>query len=158
MLSLVMAPFATYLIILSDWRVAWFVLGALVLLLAMPLAYLLIKETAESIGELPDGDEAVPETPGSTSHSRLRGPIETDSLIQSLKTMPIWQLSGAYFICGVTTAIISAHYVPFAIDRGASPATAAIAFGVMNGLNVLGVIAVGSISDRFSRKKLLGIT
>ena len=156
--SLVMAPFATYLIIMSNWRVAWFVLGSLILLLALPLAYLFIKETPESIGQAPDGDPVASEATNSALNARPRGPIETDSLMQSLKTGPIWQLTGAYIICGVTTAIISAHYVPFAIDRGASPATAALAFGIMNGLNVLGVIAVGSLADRFSRKKLLGAT
>ena len=55
----------------------------------------------------------------------------------------------------MTTAIISAHYVPFAIDRGASPGTAALAFGLMTGLNVLGVIGVGIVSDRLGRKNLL---
>jgi MFS family permease len=65
-------------------------------------------------------------------------------------------MSGAYFVCGMTTAILSAHYVPFAIDRGASPGTAAMAFGLMAGLNVVGVIAVGLLSDRFGRKHLLG--
>ena len=64
-------------------------------------------------------------------------------------------MSGAYFVCGMTTAIISAHYVPFAIDRGISAGMAATAFGLMSGLNVLGVIAVGSVSDKLGRKNLL---
>ena len=70
---------------------------------------------------------------------------------------PMWQINGAYFICGVTTAIISAHYVPFAIDRGVSAATAALAFGVMMGLNGVGVLGVGFISDKMPRKNLLEI-
>jgi MFS family permease len=65
-------------------------------------------------------------------------------------------MSGAYFVCGMTTAIISVHYVPFAIDRGLSSSTAALAFGLMSGLNVLGVIGAGAISDRLGRKYLLG--
>ena len=47
----------------------------------------------------------------------------------------------------------------YKVDINAKPEDAyraAIAFGVMMGLNVAGVILVGSISDRFSRKNLLG--
>src|SRR5918992_326855 len=45
-----------------------------------------------------------------------------------------------------------------AIGLGVSPATAAIAFGFMMGLNVIGSIAAGVLSDRFSRKNLLALT
>jgi MFS family permease len=68
----------------------------------------------------------------------------------------MWQLTGSYFVCGATTAIISAHYVPFAIERGTSPGVAAMAFGVMSGLNIVGVLAAGMISDRIGRKNTLG--
>ena len=40
--SLILAPFAAYLILATDWRIAWLVLGALILFLAMPLAFMLI--------------------------------------------------------------------------------------------------------------------
>jgi MFS family permease len=69
----------------------------------------------------------------------------------------MWQISGGYFVCGFTTAIISAHFVPFAIEKGFSPSTAATAFGVMSGLNIVGVIAAGALADRFGRKNLLGL-
>ena len=46
---------------------------------------------------------------------------------------------------------------PFAIDRGISPGVAALAFGVMMGLNGVGVLGVGFISDKMPRKNLLGI-
>ena len=59
-------------------------------------------------------------------------------------------------IVGATTAIITVHYVPFALDRDISPAMAGLAFGLMGGLNVVGVIIVGFLADRFSRKNLLG--
>jgi MFS family permease len=63
----------------------------------------------------------------------------------------------AYFICGATTFVLSVHFVPYAIERGVSPAMAATAFGLMSGLNVAGSIGAGMLSDRFGRKNLLAL-
>ena len=155
--SLVLAPFATYMILLVGWRFTWLALGAMILCLALPLAMLLIRDDPAQMGESPDGD-ADRSGRGATKRAtpEARGPLEVDRWRESYRSPPIWQMSGAYFVCGMTTAIISAHYVPFAIDRGSSPGTAALAFGLMSGLNVLGVIAVGFISDKLGRKNLLG--
>lgn len=158
--SMVLAPFATYLILLAGWRMTWAVLGILILALGVPLALLLIRNDPADVGETPDGDRD-PTATAKEGESRAsasaerHGPLEVENWRDSYKSPPIWQLSGAYFVCGMTTAIISAHYIPFAIDRGASPGTAALAFGLMTGLNVLGVIGVGIVSDRLGRKNLL---
>ena len=155
--GLVLAPFATYLIIVANWRLAWVVLGAFMVFLAFPLALLLIRDTPEDIGEVPDGDTDAQGRPQSAeSNQVIAAPLEVDDWKDSLRTPPMWQLSGAYFICGMTTLIISVHYVPFAIDRGTSPQVAAWAFGLMMILNFVGVNIIGLISDRFSRKNLLG--
>ena len=130
-----------------------------IVVLGVPLALLLIRDDPAEMGETPDGEgepTATPATAGSRPVTGRRGPLEIDDWRDSYRSPPIWQLSSAYFVCGMTTAIISAHYVPFAIDRGASPGTAALAFGLMAGLNVVGVIGVGAVSDRLGRKNLLG--
>ena len=56
----------------------------------------------------------------------------------SLRSLPIWQLSGAYFVCGATTSMLGVHFVPYAIGQGISPTIAASAFGFMMFLNILG--------------------
>ena len=156
--ALVLAPFAAYMILLAGWRTTWMVLGAMKLVLAVPLAAMLIKNAPSDIGELPDGRSASPERGGrdqGQTQDAPRGPLEAETWHQSYRSRPMWQMTGAYFVCGMTTAIISFHYVPFAIDRGVSLGMAALAFGVMNALNVVGVLAVGFISDKLGRKNLL---
>lgn len=155
--GLVLAPFAAYLIMHAEWRTTWIVLGAMQLLIAFPLAMLLIKNDPSDIGEVPDGRQiTLHGSAQNASKVRAQGPLEAEVWRDSYKSPPMWQMTSAYFVCGMTTAIISFHYVPFAIDRGASLGMAALAFGVMNALNVVGVIAVGFISDRMGRKNLLG--
>ena len=156
--AMILAPFATYLILLAGWRTTWFVVGALVILIPLPLVLMFVREDPADIGEVPDGGPARdPERESATSKpSSQTGPLETNTWQESFQSPPMWQLTGAFFVCGVTTALIAAHYVPSAIDRGASPEMAALAFGLMTGLNVVGAIVVGFVSDRFGRKRLLG--
>ena len=154
--ALVLAPFAAYMILLASWRVAWLVLGAMILFLALPLALALIKNDPSDTGEHPDGDPSGADGGAASNGPRdRRAPLEVDDWRDSYRSPPMWQMSGAYFVCGITTAIISAHYVPYAIDRGFSLTTAALAFGLMSGLNVVGVIVIGAVSDRLGRKNLL---
>ncbi len=155
--ALVLTPFTAYLIQIVDWRPTWVVLGGVVLALGVPLALLLIRDDPSDVGEEPDGAQAKSggRSTAAAAASRPKGPLEAEHWRESYRSPPMWQLSGAYFVCGMTTAIISFHYVPFAVDRGFSLGTAALAFGLMSGLNVVGVLSVGAMSDRFERRYLL---
>ena len=75
----------------------------------------------------------------------------------TFKTVAFWQLSGAYFVCGATTAVMSVHFIKHATDTGVADSTAALAFGLMSGLNIVGVILATLLADRFPRKNLLGL-
>ena len=152
--GLLLVPLTVYLIHLVGWRMAWVVLG-LLLIVVVPLAYALLKDDPAELGLLPDGDPQ-PLVAGQTASARP-GPLEVEHWQQSFRSTPIWQLCGGYFVCGFTIALISTHFMPFAIERGVSATTAATAFGLMSGLNVVGVLAVGALADRGGRKNLLGL-
>ena len=42
---------------LTSWRLTWVVMGMLVLVLALPVAYLLLRDDPSDMGLLPDGDQ-----------------------------------------------------------------------------------------------------
>src|SRR5262245_53005701 len=153
--GLLLVPLTVYLIHLVGWRLTWVVLGLLLLMVVVPLAWVLLKDDPAELGLLPDGDPQ-PEQTGQTPAIRP-GPLEVEHWQQSFRSTPIWQLCGGYFVCGFTIALISTHFVPFAIERGVSPTTAATAYGLMSGLNAVGVLAVGALADRGGRKNLLGL-
>ncbi len=155
--GLVLVPLASYLIELAGWRTTWAVLGVMVLALSVPLAYFVMRERPEEMGLRPDGDAAPASEDGKTAAEARRAPLESDRWFTCFGSFPMWQLSGAYFVCGFTTALISAHFVPFAIEEGYSQSMAASAFGVMSGLNVLGVMVAGALGDKFNRKNLLAL-
>jgi MFS family permease len=153
--GLLLVPLTVYLIHFVGWRMAWVVLGLLLLTVVVPLAYALLKDDPAELGLLPDGAPQ-PLGAGQTAPAR-RGPLEVEHWQQSFRSTPIWQLCGGYFVCGFTIALISTHFVPFAIERGVAATTAATAYGLMSGLNVVGVLAVGALADRGGRKNLLGL-
>ena len=152
--AMILIPLSQQLIDLIGWERTWVVLGLLILLLAVPLTYLIIREKPEDLGLIVDGQECITTTPDSSPSNM---PLATDDWKQALRSPLIWQLSGAYFVCGFTTGIISTHFVPYAIEKGYTPSLAATIFGVMSGLNVIGVLTAGKLGDRFQRKNLLAI-
>ena len=75
--SLVLVPFAAFLISLIDWRLSWIILGGMILVLGIPLALIFLHDDPAKKGLTPDGDP-VPEeaaagsaaAPSPTAHSR----------------------------------------------------------------------------------------
>ena len=153
--GLVFVPFLTYLLIWTDWRTSWLIAGGIVVLLGAPLVYLVVRDDPRDVGESPDGNRD-PVSGQSAPGRATFTPLEARTWTAPFRTAPMWQLSIGYFVCGVTTGSISVHYVRWAIAEGITPTTAALAFGLLSGINAIGVILIGSLSDRVERRLLLG--
>ena len=180
--GLLTIPFAAYLmgvidssgIMLGDvqlagWRTVWFLLGMIVVFVAAPLAVFFLRPNPESMGLNPDGDpDPDGARAGSAPAARSTGAYEVDSWRKCFKTPPMWQLSGAYVVCGITTGLLSIHFIPYAEDvlpetvnflGGAwdEKVFAGLVFGIMTGLNAAGVIITGFLGDRLRRKNVLAV-
>ena len=153
--GLVLVPFLTYLFLWTDWRSAWLISSAVVLVLGVPLLYLVLRDDPADLGLHPDGDDGASAAAARTATAA--GPLLARRWRDAFRSAPMWQLSAAYWVCGVTTASISVHYVRWAGAEGITPATAALAFGLLSGLNAVAVLLVGPLSDRLPRKTLLGV-
>ena len=152
--GLILVPFAAYLISLIDWRLSWIVLGVMILVLGLPMAFMFLHDDPAKKGLTPDGDpvpDTVPE--GSPGAAAPPQPLFAENWRQAFKSFPIWQMSFSYFICGSTTFMLSVHFVPMAVEEGIKPQTAALIFGFMSGLNALGATGAGWISDRIGGRK-----
>ncbi|HEU0074332.1 MAG TPA: MFS transporter [Dehalococcoidia bacterium] len=152
--GLVLVPFLTYLFLATTWQTAWIVAGAIALGLGVPLVWMIVRSDPSEMGLLADGD-AQPDAAAGPARPPAQGPLATSRWQDSFRSRPIWQLSLAYWVCGVTTASVSVHFVRWASDEGISPGTAALAFGLLSGINAVSVIVVGTLSDRMERKFVL---
>jgi MFS family permease len=62
----------------------------------------------------------------------------------------------SFLLCGYTsTGVVETHLIPFAQFCGIPPAPSALAFGILMGVNTLGMIAAGYLTDRMNRTLLL---
>ncbi len=156
--GLVLIPFLTYLFLATNWQTAWVVAGVITLVLGVPLLWGIVRSDPSDMGLHPDGDtdEEVAERAASGTDAVPIGPLDAARWQDSYRSAPMWQLSIAYVVCGITTASIAVHFVRWAGDEDISPGTAALAFGLLSGINAASVLFIGSISDRMQRKTLLG--
>jgi MFS family permease len=129
----------------SGWRMSHLYLGIAVLMVTIPMALLMPRHAAAGRG-------------GGAGRAQVAsGPLETTSWTKALCSAPLWQLNGGYFVCGMTVSLFAVHLIPFATDRGFSPASAAKAFGIMAIVSVVGSLLSGALSDRAGRKNILAL-
>ena len=156
--GLLLVPLTAYLVQQLDWRTTWMILGIIVLGFGFPLSFFLLRNDPADMGLRPDGERDTDAQGKPTPPAQpTPGPLELDYWKASLKSGPFWQLSTAYFACGATTSIMSFHFIPYAQEKGMEPATAALAFGLMSGLNVVGLLGATALADKFPRKNLLAL-
>ncbi|MBI2874152.1 MAG: MFS transporter, partial [Firmicutes bacterium] len=175
---LIFPPLSMWLVLTVDWRYAFLVMGILLLVPLLPMILALVRNNPADMNLLPDGVPAVPsekQGPGAavgplptqqqavdrgtgiTSQGAARHDDEVRVPIRAaMRTRPFWLLVGSFMCCGFTGAIINMHFVIMAIDWGIRPMVAAQALGVIGAVNILGLLATGSLSDRFGRKIPLG--
>ena len=148
--TLVLAPFASYLIINFDWRTAYMVLGVIAGILMMSSSLLLRKDPAE-MGLLPDGlktDSAEPDKSNNNDDAQPAGL----SLLQAMRTKSFWFIEVIFIFWGVGLNLVLTHIVPHATDVGISAITAAGVLSLIGGMNIVGRLTMGWVSDRIGRK------
>ena len=75
-----------------------------------------------------------------------------------LKNRSFLFLSLAHIICGTGCGFMMTHIVAFATDFGYSEMIGAGLVSVQGGLNLIGILITGPLSDRIARKNVLSLT
>ena len=148
-----------YCISQYGWRVGWLALGVVPLFLALPVGLKFLRNWPSDIGLKPDGDRETPmeaERRGSAPAVQ-RGRFEVDRWWRAFRSPPIWALLPGLAVGGFTSSVVSHQLVPFAIDRGYSLTTASTIHAVVVMLGAVGAVGAGGLTDRFARKKVLGV-
>ncbi|MBA7466996.1 L-lactate transporter [subsurface metagenome] len=147
--TVVMAPFATYLISNFDWRMAYLVVGLIAWLIVIPLSRLLRKDPYE-IGALPDGVILQSQDIAGEKTSLWAAGL---SLSQAFKTRTFWFFIFIFLLSAFCLLLVFTHLVPHVTDLGFSAGGAAAVLSLMSGVSIAGRVLVGTVSDRIGRKR-----
>jgi MFS family permease len=150
-----LVPVVAYLIAQYGWRLALVILGVLTWLIVLPLSFLL-RNSPEDYGLLPDGGFSGKDTDEEGRTATAAAAREADfSLPQAMGTSAFWILTACLFTHQVTQAAIFVHLIPYVIDRGFDPTSAASVVSVISLASIVGRYGSGWLSDRIDKKWLL---
>ncbi len=147
--QLIFLPVMTWLVVAYGWREATLVLG-IAAFAFLPIILLFMRDNPSDVGLLPYG--ATEEQP-----TFARPPLGF-VLKRVVRVPDFWLLAGSFFVCGATSnGLIGQHFQAHALDHGMTAYAASTAFAVMGGLNFVGVLASGILTDRHDPRRLLMI-
>lgn len=156
--ALVLSPLSQYLILDWGWRPTMFFWAGVTFVIMIFFSFLM-KNTPEEKGLHPDGEEPLPEVEAGEVAAGLPSPDSTGhTLAQAARSGSFWLLAGSHLICGIGCGFIMTHIVIFATDFGYTDMVGASLVSVLGGLNLLGVLVTGPLSDRYARHRVLALT
>ncbi|MEX2599125.1 MAG: MFS transporter [Dehalococcoidia bacterium] len=153
------APALALMISLWDWRAAAVIAGVAVLAVALPVASV-IRTRPSDMGLRPDGDVRDADPPGAPSPTAAtpttvhRHTIINFTLKQATRTRSLWLLSTALGMRQLVQGGVIFHLSPMLQDSGYSGVQAGSMVGLVAFLAIFGAITVGTLSDRFERRKV----
>lgn len=156
--GILLVPLMAFMLEITDWRTTWIATGIIMAFVASPVIFIVVRNDPRAMGLAADGAKLQLNRDGSsTSSAEALGPLAVEKWQTAYRSAPVWQLTMTYVVCGITTATIAVHFVPYAVNEGISARTAALAFAVLSMINMIGVLFVGVISDRILRKNALTV-
>jgi MFS family permease len=157
--QLIFLPLLMALIVTTGWRGSVMLLVTVTVIL-MPVIALLMRDDPSEVGLKPLGLEeggasATGQQGRNSSADQL---VRATTITEAVKTPTFWLLCGTFFICGATSAgLVGTHLIPHALDQGFPEVKAAAVIGVMGGMNFVGTMLAGLMTDRVQPRKLLAI-
>ncbi|MFC1995603.1 MFS transporter [Chloroflexota bacterium] len=143
--SLISPPIANKLISIYEWRISYFILGSIVLIIIVTAAQFLRRD--------PEQKGLVPYGYSQSEEYTLESMGNSLSLKEAVYHRQFWLLTAVLFSFGFLLYTIVVHIAPHAIALGISTVTAANVLATIGGISILGNIAFGGITDRIGNKR-----
>ena len=151
--GMILTPVLSYITLTHSWRTAAIFSGCLILAIGLP-ASMLMHRSPEDRGLEPDGGTR-PGKPSNQSESNDPVFFEIDFTVkEAIRMVVFWLLSLCISLRILVTTALSAHMIPLLVWRGMDEGGAAYLVGLACFLNMLGMLAMGWISDRCSKPLL----
>ena len=142
--TFIMPSLAHFLITSFGWRTAYMLLGLLGIVVTVPVVWLFLKETPQSVGLMPDGENKADVMSG--RKGMKPGGV---GIREAVRSSTFWLMCGVFFLVSASINGCLIHLVPMLTDRNVSPSTAALAASFLGGATLMGRVGTGYLLDRF---------
>jgi cyanate permease len=140
--AMAVPPVAQRLISAFGWRSALAIVGGTILLVAVPIVGLLLRDRPADMGLRPDGDSP-------SGQGMAAAAIDGVSWADSYRSRTFWVMVTAFVLLAASVHGCVVHMPELFADRGASAASAAAASSVVGAALLLGRIGSGYFLDRY---------
>jgi sugar phosphate permease len=146
-------PLSQYFIGLWGWRLAFVILGVLVLIVLLPINSALLRHKPQELGLLPDGMKKAQSSREKNSEERQTDLSGNEwTLTSILRERNFWTFIVFPFLVVIGIYTILVHHVKFLVDIGIDKMTAAFIFGAMGVVSSCFRIFWGWLSDHIGRE------
>jgi len=147
----VFLPVMTALAASRGWRDTSLLLGVCFGLTIILVAFLIVRDTPESVGLCPDGEKPVP-------NSDCPASVEVSWAVKrAMKTSPFILLFITYSVYNIGLSGFAAHVVAWGTDLGSPAATAGVFSTAFAAPWALGSIAGGWLGDRYGKTRIMPV-
>ena len=152
--SMVMQPVVGIIAQDFGWRATYLFAGSLILAINVPLIILVLKDSPESMGLLPDGDKS--KEIGSNINAEVPVQTTTEStftaqntgLLSYLKKPAFWFMGISFTFIAIGSNAITTQEVSFITDMKVSTTVAAAALGITFGIGAISSLVSGWLADK----------
>jgi MFS family permease len=154
----VLVPFYTELVLGYGWRVSYFWIGLIMLVVNGVLALWVIRGDPENLGRRPFGyrREGKPDTQ-EMGTAEVSG-VKDFGLGKAMGTYSFWFFAFVMFVCGSGDFLVTTHLIPFVTDHGISPTKAGQMLALYGLLSMGGLLVIGPVTDWIGNKIPVALT
>lgn len=152
--GVVLSPLISKLIDVGGLELAAPAMGALVIVVAVPVLFLVIAWDPREMGLEPDGN--LPPPPPTTAHSLLAESVQLRrwTNAEAMRTLAFWSILAAFLLVLTAQTGYVFHQISFLEGRLGSRSTAAFALSVTAGGSIIARLIVGMFADAIDKRNL----
>lgn len=154
--AFVMINLAQYLVSEYGWRMSFAITGVIVWIVVIPMTMLVVKNTPQEIGLLPDGK--TPEQSSATS-SKSRAIADSQHATWTVKTatrtLAFWMIALGFFSFLFTYMGLVVHLIPYVTDIGYGKTLAAFITSILIISSIPSKVIGGYFGDKIDKRYLL---
>ncbi|WP_022793034.1 MFS transporter [Marinococcus halotolerans] len=149
-------PLNTWLIHMVGWRDTWLIWAGLLLIVFVPLAFLVVRNQPQDVGQEPDGGG--PGAHGDTRTQRTAIQEKSWTLQEARRTRAFWLILFCVSVPALVNTGVTFHLVSIVEGKGLSISLAALILSLMAFIGFPVTFAVGYLVDRIAVHYVLAMT